>query len=321
MTLGIDTFGAHLDTLTEIRAAQDFAAGDPDGSFYVWNGNSRPLFAGRNFLANDFIWGHAEATNAESERNDGPKYPLAATAPSPDQQQNLQVLVNRIAPIQSSSDHQQIADYRGRLIGQIDATALCRRLVNAILSGEFSLGDLNVTFLDVWLCVDPTLPFSEEYWAGWADTVNNAILPVPLPGITLQHQPFRASIFCSYTAGADNKYRPEAHVAAVLATPHPGMNVTVHSMWADATVWDNAPADLVANGNPSMNWSQFDAATAPALWRIAKGFMVGGAAWAYNFNIDATGSAISSLNPCCKQNNGSPTCRRFNISDARQRLR
>ena len=63
MAFGIDTFRSRLD-LIDYR------------DFRIWNGarivqdvlvGGTPLFAGRKFLGGDFIWGHAEATNASSE--------------------------------------------------------------------------------------------------------------------------------------------------------------------------------------------------------------------------------------------------------------
>jgi hypothetical protein len=305
MAFGIDTSQAHLDLLTEIRAAADFAAADPAGSFFTWNGGARPVFAGRNFLGGnsvggDFIWGHSEATNASKEpdgngRGGRAVYPLPATDPSPDQQQNLTVLVDRIAPMQASHTRQQTTGDMGRVLGQIDGDALCKRLVNGILSGEFSLGLVNPGFLDVWLCIDPTVPLSADYWAGWSDTVNTAVLPVSFPGIvSLPQQLFRASVFCTYTAGADQVLRPDAALTATLALNPAGMVTTVHGFWADFKLFDNAPADLVANGNPLLDFTRFDAATAPKLWRFANGYTdTTGATPAVSFHLDAASPTLT----------------------------
>jgi hypothetical protein len=301
MAFGIDTSQAHLDLLKEIRAAADFAAADPAGSFFTWNGGARPVFAGRNFLGQDFIWGHSEATNASREPSgDGQghaaHYPLPATDPSPEQQQNLTVLVDRIAPMQASHTRQQTTGDMGRVLGQIDGDALCQRLVNGIVSGEFSLGLLTHSFLDVWLCIDPTVPLSPDYWAGWANVVNNATVPVGIPGVLqpFPQQLFRACVFCTYTAGADQILRPDAALTTALAVNHSGMITGNHGFWADFKLFDNAPADLVANGSPLLDFTRFDAATAPKLWRFANGYTdTTGATPAVSFHLDAASPTLT----------------------------
>jgi hypothetical protein len=157
---------------------------------------------------------------------------------------------------------------RGLVAGEVDANAICKRIKAALQAGEFLASRL----MDVWLSVDPTVPLSADYWAGWADAVNNAILQI-LPGETLgQTQPFRAGIICAYVAGPNGRLRPEPHVTAALAVRRRGMDTSAHALWADVRLWDNAPADLVANGSPLLDWARFDPPTAPVLWRVAAGF-------------------------------------------------
>jgi len=262
MSFGIDTFRSRLDLRPTGPA---ISAG---GDFFAWNGGARPLFAGRNFLGDDFIWGHAEATNASSEP-DGAAYPLQQGDPSPENPENLTLLVDRVAPIQAPQPaRQQLTDHRGRLFGQIDADAICKRVVAAIHSGEVERSDTTGR-AHVWLSVDPDVPFSEDYWAGWADTVNNFPLTV---GFEVEIQPFMAAVICRYVAGTDGRLRPEPHVIAALASRHRGMDTSVHGRWADLRLWDNAPADLLANGSPLLDWNRFDPPTAPVLWRFAHGF-------------------------------------------------
>lgn len=260
MQFGIDTNAARLDLLPAIATG---------GGFLAWNGGAAPLFAGRNFLGGDFLWAHAEATNALGET--AGVYPPAANAPSPEHPENLTLLVSRIAPIQAPmSDRQQIVGERGRLFGMIDADAICRRVANAITAGEFATSDARK--MHIWLSVDSTVAFSADYWAGWADKVNNFPVNTVVQGANVPQQLFLAGIVCSYVKGDGGLYRPDPHVVAALATPHRGMDTSVHGMWADLKVWDDAPADLVANGNALLNWNEFDPPTAPVLWRFAHGF-------------------------------------------------
>ena len=288
MTFGIDTFRSRLDFLAAIN---------PGGDFYAWNGNAPALFAGRNFLFGDlgFIWGHAEATNASSEPDTGPLYPLGPDVPRPDNLEKLRLCVDRVAPIQAPRPAcQRLAGYRGRLYGKIDADALCKRIVASLSTGEFDFA--GTPFIHVWLSVAPDASFEPSYWAGWSDRVNNFTVPVGSGG-TLLHpggtllaelQPFRACILCKYVAGADGKVRPDPAVTAALASPYRGMDTAVHGFWADLKLWEDAPADLVTNGSPLLNWNQFDPPTAPILWRIAHGFTkVGGGSAGLAFDLDA----------------------------------
>ncbi|HEY1369197.1 MAG TPA: glycoside hydrolase domain-containing protein [Gaiellaceae bacterium] len=262
MTFGIDTFRSRLDLLTTIATG---------GDFFVWNGNAAPDFAGRNFLVGDFMWAHAEATNASSEP-DGARYPLPAAAASPESPENLTLSVTRVAPIQAPQPaHQRLTGDRGRLYGMIDADAICRRVVAAILAGELDLSEAHL--MHIWLSVDPTEPFSDDYWAGWADKVNNFVLPITANGVHLTDiQPFRAGIFCTYVDGDDGRLRPDHRVTDALKVRHRGMNTGQHGFWADFKLWDNAPHDLAANdADPRLDWDRFDPPTAPILWRFAHG--------------------------------------------------
>jgi glycoside hydrolase-like protein len=264
VTFGIDTFRSRLDRLTAIADG---------GDFFVWNGNEAPAFAGRNFLVGDHMWAHAEATNASSEP-DGARYPLPAAAPSPEHPENLTLAVARVAPIQAPhGPHQRLTRDRGRLYGMIDADAICKRVVAAILAGELDLSEAHL--MHIWLSVDPdpAVPFSDDYWAGWADMVNTFVLPITSNGVLqTQLQPFRAGIVCTYVAGDDGKLRPDRRVTDALSVRHRGMNTGQHGFWADFKLWDNAPHDLAGNEDPRLDWSRFDPPTAPILWRFAHGF-------------------------------------------------
>jgi hypothetical protein len=269
------------------------------GQFFVWNGNSRPLFAGRNFLFGDFIWGHAEATSASADEVDRryppPQGPDGTPLGSPEHPEFLSLLVDKVAPIQApSSTRQGLTRDRGYIAGAVDADAICRRITAAIQAGEFRSSEGRV--MHVWLSVDPLHPFSSEYWAGWADGVNNALLQI-LPGETLgQTQPFRAAIIHSYVAGPDGRLRPDPHVTAALAARHRGLDTSIHGRWADVQLWPNAPADLAGNGSPLLDWTRFDPPTAPILWRIAPGFSrAGGAPAGLPISVDAVNPDVEPL--------------------------
>jgi hypothetical protein len=274
MAFGIDTFRSHLDLINYTE-------------FLIWNGatleegesvSGTPLFAGRNFLGDDFIWGHAEATNASSEPltvgQDGrAHYPLPVEDPSPEHPENLTLFVDRIAPIQAPlTARQQLVGDKGRLFGRIDADAICRRLKACILSGEFRLGESDVF---VWLSVDPKVNFSADYWAGWADTVNNFTIPIfsQTGALIAQLQRFSACVLCGYAASPGGRLIPDPNVTTALNRANRGLNTAAHARWADFQVWESAPADLLANGNPLFDFDRFDPPTAPLLWRFAKGFL------------------------------------------------
>jgi hypothetical protein len=151
MPFGIDTFRTHLDLIDwdlfkQLNSGQivnnDVVGGDPD-------------FAGRNFLGGDFIWGHAEATDAlginsstdDDNGNANPEHPELLNLRTP-----------FIAPMQAPQQppRQQLSGVLGHVYGRIDADALCNRLAASISAGEFNLPQSSL--IHVWLSVDPTLP-------------------------------------------------------------------------------------------------------------------------------------------------------------------
>ena len=270
---GADTFRSRLDLLPSLRTG---------GTFLAWNGNARPLFAGRNFLLGDdgFIWGHAEATNASIAEQAG----VLNDGPSPANLGALTLIVDHVAPIQAPHGARQgLTDDRGLLCGAIDADAICNRISAAIIAGELLPSAAHL--MHVWLSVDPSHPFSAQYWAGWADRVNNTVLQ---DSTGIQTQPFRAAIICSYVSGPDGKFRPDPQVTSALATRRRGMDTSIHGLWADSKLWDNAPADLAANSSPLLDWTRFDPPTAPVLWRFAGGFtLTDGTAAPVPVSIDA----------------------------------
>ena len=285
-TFGIDTisftFKASPTAPVPPRRLDQLPSLRTGGAFFTWNGNARALFAGRNFLLGDdgFIWGHAEATNASVAEQAG----VLNSGPSPANPGLLTLTVDQVAPIQAPhAARQGLTDDRGLLCGAIDADAICSRISAAIIAGE--LGPSAAHLMHVWLSVDPSHPFSAQYWAGWADRVNNTVLH-DTSGV--QTQPFRAAIICSYVSGPDGKFRPDPRVTSALATRRRGMDTSIHGLWADSKLWDNAPADLAANGSPLLDWTRFDPPTAPVLWRFAGGYaLADGTAAQDPFSVDA----------------------------------
>lgn len=305
MAFGIDTFRARLDMLTAQQL--DY--------FKQWNGGTIGLdgnvtggdieFAGRNFLGGNstkgnFIWAHAEDTNA-SQEPDGATYPLAATDPSPEHPENLKLTVNLIAPVQAPQPaRQQQSGQRGVIYGQIDAQAICNRIIACLNTGELSLQSSSL--VKVWLAVDPTVDFTADYWAGWSDFVTRQTysqIPLVAGFPASQIQPFQACILCSYTLGADGVLHPDPHVTSVLSDKtHPAYKTKCYGFWADAPVGPSVGVALTPN--PALNWKAFDPAATPLLWRMKNGFTLATDAGALpvGFPFDADAINITpALNP------------------------
>ena len=303
MACGIDTFRTRLDLLLATTAAG--IADDPTETlrtsqeldiFRQWNGGTvtlpdsaivggDPAFAGRNFLGGDFIWSHAENTDASINEPDGATYPLATGAPSPDQPQNLNLTVKLITPIQAPLARQQQTGQRGFIYGKIDAQAICNRLL-ACITYELFYPSTYVTY--VWLAVDPAAGLSADYWAGWSDFINKKTdMSFGKPGI----QPFRACILCSYTKGADALLHPDPHVVAALNSSYTGSDKRCFAFWADAYA-GSGTAPLAPN--PALDWSSFDPKFVPALWRLKNGctLATGGNASPANIRFD-----VDAINP------------------------
>ncbi len=240
MDFGIDTVTTHLDLINW-------------PTYTAWSGGSTPTFAGRNFIGGDYLWGRAEATNAKIHPHPEDPTLLDLVGPS------------LIAPMQGmQTDRQQFTGLRGFLAGALDAQALCRRIVSGLTATEFSMPDLGV--VNLWLTVDPRAPFSADYWAGWANYVNQ----YPATGIpgTSAPQPFYASIICQYAQDAKKILQPDPHVTAAVAVNAPGKNTRLFAYWADAPDpnHDGLPP------NPQINWTgTFDPTTTPLIWRVGKG--------------------------------------------------
>jgi hypothetical protein len=256
VAFGIDTLRNHLDLI-----------GWHD--FKIWNGGrfvnnklvgGEPAFAGRNFLGGDYLWGHSEATDAMQ-------------TPKPENLSAITVVVPLIAPIQAPQpDRQQLIGARGFVSGRIDAHALCTKVFRSTMAGEFRLPSVNA--IDVWLAVDSAVTLAAEYWAGWADTVNS-FSPIKVGAIeagpaAAMAQPIRACILCGYTRSA-GKFSRDPHVTQALmaaAVAFRGLPTTCYSFWADAP---DSDSDGV-RPNPNLDWSLFDVAAMPAIWRFSTSY-------------------------------------------------
>jgi hypothetical protein len=234
---GIDTLVTHLDLI-------EWSA------FTTWSGGDTAAFAGRNFIGGNFLWAHAEATDAK-------------TNPHPENPALLNIVgAPLIAPIQGpQKDRQQLTGLRGFLAGAIDAQALCRKVTNGIVTTEFSMPAEGAVYL--WLAVDPSAPLSADYWNGWADFINQ------FPAASVPHvaggQPFLAGILCRYTRNPRNLFQPDAQVVTAVTTKLSGRDARAWAYWADAP--DPSPNGI---GPPTqIDWaSTFDPATIPLLWRM-----------------------------------------------------
>ena len=94
-----------------------------------------------------------------------------------------------------------------------------------------------------------------------------------------QMQPFRAAIICSYTSQTSGKLQPDPHVPATLSASHTayrGNSTRCYASWADAAT--------VAHPQRSTppDWTSFDSAAVPVVWRYAQAGDFGG-----NFTVDA----------------------------------
>jgi hypothetical protein len=263
MAFGVDTFRSRID-LIGWDLFKSFNGGKTAEGAVI---GGEPDFAGRNFLGGDFLWGHAEATDA-------------MTNPNPEHLERLHLLTSLVAPMQApQSTRQQVTGPRGHLYGRIDGDALCNKIEACIVSGELNLphGEL----VHVWLSVDPGAPFSADYWAGWADQVNHYPFFLASGGPRIV-QPFRACINCKFAIGISQKLQPDAQVIAALATSasnYGGSHTTCYAFWADSVA--TLPLD----------WSKFSGATMPLLWRFSHDFHdIDGRVLNDLFDVDAANS-------------------------------
>jgi hypothetical protein len=238
MTFGVDTLRNRLD-LIGWDLFKATTGGEPD-------------FAGRNFLGGDFIWAHAEATDALDN-------------PKPEDLGKLHLLTTLIAPTQAPfPDRQKATGVFGHQYGRIDGQAVCDRIAASVRSGEFDLPAAG--FVNVWLCVDPdpAVPLSADYWAGWSDQVNtyNMVMFFSLATGVISRQPFRACVNCAFSAEAGGRLVPGLPVTLALTNSrirYRGLHTTCYAYWADAA----APQPL--------NWDMFGDPGRPALWRFSHG--------------------------------------------------
>jgi hypothetical protein len=246
MAFGVDTFRTHLDLVGwDLFKTTNGGVG---GAGHVTGGE--PDFAGRNFLGGDFIWAHAEATDALDN-------------PSPKNLSQLNRLTPFIAPMQAPLlDRQQTTGQSGCLYGRIDGQALCDRIVASVRSGEFDVPGTG--FVNVWLCVGPGVPFSVDYWAGWSDQVNTYHMVTSFSFATgvVSRQPFRACVSCAFSAGDDGRFGPGLPVSQALTssrTLYLGLHTTCYAYWAD-----------LASAQP-LNWDTFLDVGRPLVWRFSRG--------------------------------------------------
>lgn len=261
MDSGVDTFRSRLD-LIHWEDFRQWNGGNLIGGVLV---GGEPRFAGRHFLGGDgFLWGHGEATNCMTDPNpEHLELLLPPTAVS-------------IAPMQAAfTKRQQLAGALAHVYGRIDGQAVCDRIFASLTAGEFVLPSTGRVL--VWLNVDPTAPLSGDYWAGWADRVNNYANFTVLPGGPAVLQPFRAAVQCRFQRDGSGKLRPDPQIQAALTaarTSWPGGNTKSHGCWADAPTVD--PPD----------WTAFAGGPTPLIWKISRGFSQGGSQPDDHFDVD-----------------------------------
>ena len=265
MAFGVDTLRNRLDLIGwDLFKATN--GGVPSGGHVV---GGEPDFAGRNFLGGDFIWAHAEATDALDN-------------PNPEDLGKLNLLTTLIAPTQAPlPDRQKATGVFGHQYGRIDGQAVCDRIAASVRSGEFDLPAAG--FVNVWLCVDPdpAVPLSADYWAGWSDQVNtyNMVMFFSFATGVVSRQPFRACVNCAFSAEAGGLLVPGLPVTLALTNSrilYRGLHTTCYAYWADVA----APQPL--------NWDMFRDPGRPALWRFSHGFRnAAGVVINNEFDVDA----------------------------------
>jgi len=267
MLIGIDSFADRLD-LT------DFS------QFQLWNGGIQsmdpahpgviggdPAFAGRNFLGGDFIWAHAEATNALKAKKPWDLLALSINAP-------------RIAPIQAPNRKRQSqGGTRGFFFGQIDGRTICKRIASGARAGEFL--PIGAGPISVWLGVDPNAAFTADYWAGWASEVNSFVYKPS--DLAPDERPFAACILCRYVFDPSVGLIRDPHVTATLAsTPfRTSLDTDCYDFWADAP----DPDDEVPPRS-DRDFTLFFEPQTPAIWRFSNSFpAVAGTSVKYSLDI------------------------------------
>jgi hypothetical protein len=272
MDIGIDTLRSRLD-LISWNAFRTWNGGQVSGTVVT---GGKPAFAGRHFLGagldasgttrTGFLWGHGEATDCMTNQA------------RPEDLEQLSTLTDAIAPIQAAFPNRQpVTGAVGHVYGAIDANAICNRLANALLAGEFALPSSGRVL--VWLNVAPGVALSQDYWAGWADKVNSFTFFGFLAGDPsgYQPQPFRAGVQCRFQS-VSGKLRPDPQVAAALAaarTAWRGTNAICHGCWADSSTPGTA------------DWTSFAGGPTPLIWRTTHGFN-GSSFDAPDFDVDVT---------------------------------
>ncbi len=243
MDYGFDTTEIHLDQTHDasgnlIKVTEAFNAW-----FASLHAGNLAAFAGRNFLGGKFVWGHGEATN-ELYRH---------TPPNPsgiyvDKPELIRSLVPLIAPVQAPLPDRQIVpgDF-GYQNGVLDASALCHKLVAAIQMGQLSLPASHRVY--VYLAVEGPLFMSTSYWAGWANTVWNAMVS------WLDYvQPFWPCIRCPYVVSPSGGYILPDYVKYCLdhvGSDYPSAQVRSAALWADA------PDPIYCKDGAVPDWTRF----------------------------------------------------------------
>jgi hypothetical protein len=208
-----------------------------------WNDGRLPAFAGRYFLegaagqrldANSnpyqqppFQWGHGEGSAAPA--------------------------LLRIAPLQAADPNRQsAAGPVCQVYGWEDATDFCKRLAVCVVTGELSISN---TVINVFLDVADGAGLTPEYWAQWADTVYNFMVP----GQPSPTQPFLPCICCSFAEDPNtHQYSLDPQVSACLNTAQlndPSLHARCYGLWAKAA----DPTNL----NQALDFSRFPAYVQP----------------------------------------------------------
>ena len=154
--------------------------------FCNWKGQY-PGFAGRYF-GGGYTWSGTEFTDAKASTGG---------------------VLSVIAPIRASTTGQSVSGSQGHANGVNGATDTCARITNAVNAGQLVLpAESVIVYLDNEPIGSNPNVLTSDYWAGWANTVNNFPFESRLP--------FVPGLYCTFATDSSGKWVPDSAMQAAL---------------------------------------------------------------------------------------------------------